>query len=199
MAGDQIINMGENGPGGPIKSVPKEFRGAHDERNSRAQILSDKQVEEEFLASFSAPPLMENNNIVNSDNSNERLVPTFGTIPKKNPEITENGNVFQTLKTGRLLRIGVLTINTEADTQLDLQTPDATLITTRAKEKGEIRKDDRYGDVLWRMARVGNSSDERLKGRGVWIGWRRDEKGQFTIPLMHPDYIEPESSPNLGF
>ncbi len=123
--------------------------------------------------------------------------PEFGTTIKDKPRTTEAGNVYQTLKPGRLIRIGVLTIQTDADTQLDLLSPEQTVVTTRETDRGEIRNDERYGSVLWRFTRVGKSSDERLNGRGVWIGWEKDSKGKFTIPLMHPDH-KPEEPPNLG-
>ena len=124
--------------------------------------------------------------------------PSFGTPIKERPRVTESGNVYQTLTPGRLIRIGVLTMQTDADTQLDLLSPEKTVITTREQDRGEVKKDERFGDVLWRLARVGNSSDERLNGRGVWIGWTRDDKRKFTVPLIHPDYKRPEDPPNLG-
>ena len=124
--------------------------------------------------------------------------PEFGTIVKERPRTTEAGNVYQTLALGRLIRIGVLTIQTDADTQFDLSSPEQTVVTTRETDKGEVKRDENFGYVLWRLARVGNSSDERLNGRGVWIGWGKDEKGEFTVPLMHPDYKKPEKPPGLG-
>ena len=51
------------------------------------------------------------------------------------------------------MRIGVLTMESDADTQLDLPSPRRTVIATSTEDQGEIKADDRFGDVMWRFAR----------------------------------------------
>lgn len=123
--------------------------------------------------------------------------PIFGRKHREKPRATEEGLVYQTLKPGRLVRIGVLSLKSETDTQLDLPSPRRTIVSTHKEDKGEIRNDDRFGNVMWRFARVTRSSDIRLEGKGVWIGWTTGEDGKFTQPLLHPD--SRRANPTLGF
>ena len=44
-------------------------------------------------------------------------------------------------------------MESDADTQLDLPSPRRTVIATSTEDQGEIKADDRFGDVMWRFAR----------------------------------------------
>jgi len=113
--------------------------------------------------------------------------PVFDTKVREPIRTSESGIHYQTLKAGRLVRVGVLTMQTDADTQLDLSSPLRTVAASQVGSEGEVRKDDRFGVVLWRFVRISKSPNKNIKGRGVWIGWTPDEKGKFNVPLMHPD------------
>lgn len=112
--------------------------------------------------------------------------PVFGTRAREPIRASESGISYQTLKPGRLVRVGVLTIQTDADTQLDLSSPSRTVVADPTDVKEEIRRDEIYGPSLWRLVTVRRSNDSRLKGRSVWIGWGKDDEGKFTQPIMHP-------------
>ena len=122
--------------------------------------------------------------------------PAFGTRAREPIRASESGISYQTLKPGRLVRVGVLTMQTDADTQLDLSSPSRTVVADPTDAKGEIRNDVTYGPSRWRLVAVRRSNDPRLRGRSVWIGWGKDDEGKLTQPIMHP--ASKTERPTLG-
>lgn len=122
--------------------------------------------------------------------------PVFGTSTRERGKTHESGINYSTLKPGRLVRVGVLTMQTDADTQFDLSSPDRTVIADPRDAGGEVRDDETYGLSRWKLVTVKRSNDPRLKGRSVWIGWGRNDSGELTKPIMHPD--SRNERPTLG-
>ncbi len=161
--------MAETRPGGRIKSIPVEHRGHHP--------LPSPPGEPDLRAAFEPGPPLPAAEIPPKD---------FGQKPSYEPKQGEKFT-HQTLREGRLMRLGNLDLETDAQTQHDIPAPRKTVVITYIHDQGSIRVDPAYGNVNWRYAPVSTSSNPDLKDKPTWIGWTQDKKGQYTQPLMHPD------------
>jgi len=123
----------------------------------------------------------------------------FGTNLKEKPKVDEKGFITYTLEPGRRLRIIGKPGKQikESDVPLDIISPEGLVIKSLYNNKGQIIKGNSPDkDSRWVHVGVIKTPDSRIQGG--YIGWSRDEHGEFSIPIMHPDYVAPEEPPNLG-